>query len=103
MELEEQFLYIRDKLKEPKIAIKKRIELREKIKILEIFPRAHKLISKSKKFEYRKLIIKKNIIIYRINLKESKVEILHIYNSKQFVKEKTINNKSIRTKLFVLF
>ena len=60
----------------------------QSLKILEDFPRAHKLLRKNKKFEYRKFIIKNYIIIYKINLKEKEVNILHIYNQKQKIKNK---------------
>jgi len=53
------------------------------LKILEEFPFAHKLLRKTKNFEYRKFIIKNYILIYKINLKEKEVNILHIYNQKQ--------------------
>ena len=55
---------------------------------LRYFPYVHKLLRKTKKFEYRKFIIKNYIIIYKINLKEKEINILHIYNQKQKIKEK---------------
>ena len=60
----------------------------ERINILEDFPFVGKLITKNKNFEYRKFIIKNYIIIYKINLKEKEVNILHIYNQKQKIKNK---------------
>ena len=60
----------------------------QSLKILEDFPRAYKLLRKTKKFEYRKFIIKNYIIIYKINLKEKEINILHIYNQKQKIKNK---------------
>ena len=60
----------------------------ERIRILEQFPCIGKLITKNKNFEYRKFIIKNYIIIYRINLKEKEVNILHIYNQKQKIKNR---------------
>ena len=62
--------------------------IKEKIKTLNIFPFAYKLILKTKNFEYRKFIIKNYIIIYKINIKEKEVNILHIYNQKQKIKNK---------------
>ena len=88
MELDEIYLYLRDKLKEEKIAQKTIKKIKEKISILDSFPFAYKLILKTKKFEYRKFIIKNYIIIYKINLKEKEVNILHIYNQKQKIKNK---------------
>ena len=59
-----------------------------RIKILEEIPFIGKQIIKNKKFEYRKFIIKNYIIIYKINLKEKEINILHIYNQKQKIKNK---------------
>jgi len=59
-----------------------------RIKILEDFPFIGKQIIKNKNFEYRKFIIKNYIIIYKINLKEKEINILHIYNQKQKIKNK---------------
>ena len=87
-ELDEIYLYIRDELKETKIAEKILKKIREKIRILKDFPFANKLITKNKNFEYRKFIIKNYIIVYKINLKEKEVNILHIYNQKQKIKKK---------------
>ena len=87
-ELDEMYLYIRENLKEQKIAEKIVKQIREKIRILYDFPFAYKLIRKSKNFEYRKFIIKNYIIIYKINLKEKEINILHIYNQKQKIKSK---------------
>ena len=58
------------------------------LKMLEEFPYAHKLLRKTKNFEYRKFIIKNYIIIYKINLNLKEVNILHIYNQKQKIKNK---------------
>ena len=55
---------------------------------MSYFPFAHKFLRKTKNIEYRKFIIKNYIIIYRINLKEKEINILHIYNQKQKVKNK---------------
>lgn len=81
-ELDKIYRYIVNKLKEPIIAIKFINLVIKKLKILEYFPFAHKLIKRTKKFEYRKLIIKNYIIVYKINLKEKEITILHIYNQK---------------------
>ena len=84
MELEEIYLYIKEYLKEPKIAKRIIREIKNKIKSLENFPQAHQLIKKSKNVEYRKHIIKNYIIIYKINLIERIIYILHIYNQKEY-------------------
>ena len=55
---------------------------------LTYFPFANKLLRKNKDFEYRKFIIKNYIIIYKINLNEKEINILHIYNQKQKIKNK---------------
>lgn len=82
-ELEQIYLYIKHRLKEEKIAHKAISKIMEKVKILEIFPTAYKLSREEKDFEYRKFVIKNYVIIYRINLKEKEINILHIYNQKQ--------------------
>ena len=90
LELDDIYLYIRDKLKETRIAENTIKKIRHKIKILTNFPLAYKLLRKKQNLEYRKFIIKNYIIICKINLKEKEVNILHIYNQKQKIK----NNKS---------
>lgn len=51
---------------------------------MEFFPIAYKLINKKENLEYRKFIIKNYVIIYQINLKSREVNVLHIYNQKQY-------------------
>lgn len=92
-ELRKMHKYIRDELKEEKISQRLVKKIMQSLKILEDFPRAHKLLRKNKKFEYRKFIIKNYIIIYKINLKEKEVNILHIYNQKQKIKNKKLYSK----------
>lgn len=48
MELEEIYLYIKEYLKEPKIAKRIIREIKNKIKNLENFPQAHQLIKKAR-------------------------------------------------------
>ena len=84
------YKYIKNELKEEIIAQKLMQKIMKSLKILEDFPHAHKLLRKTKNFEYRKFIIKNYIIIYKINLKEKEVNILHIYNQKQKVKNKKL-------------
>ena len=88
LELEDVYIYIKNELKEERIAQKTVKKITGKIHILKDFPFAYKLINKTKNFEYRKLIIKNYIIIYKINLKEKEINILHIYNQKQKIKNK---------------
>ena len=87
-ELDEIYLYIKNRLKEDRIAQRTIDIIRGKISCLRYFPYAHKLLRKTKKFEYRKFIIKNYIIIYKINLNQKEVNILHIYNQKQKIKNK---------------
>lgn len=82
------YKYIKNELKEEKIAQKLMPKIMRSLRILEDFPFAHKLLKKTKNFEYRKFIIKNYIIIYKINLKEKEINILHIYNQKQKIKSK---------------
>ena len=75
----------------------------QSLKILEDFPFAYKLIRKTKNFEYRKLIIKNYIIIYKINLKEKEINILHIYNQKQKIKDKKEYSQRYKDTDFCLY
>ena len=77
-------------LEEKKIAIKLINTIIFKLQNLEIFPFAHKLYKKEENFEYRKLIVKNYIIIYKINLKEKNIFILRIYNQKFNYNKKSI-------------
>ena len=83
-ELKEIYYYLKYKKKEEMTARRLIMQISEKLKFLEIFPRAYKLINKKENLEYRKFIIKNYVIIYQINLKSREVNILHIYNQKQY-------------------
>ena len=87
-ELKRISIYFIERLKNTKGSYKIIENVMGKIKILEQFPFIGKIIWKTKNFEYRKFIIKNYIIIYKINLKEKEINILHIYNQKQKVKNK---------------
>ena len=89
-ELRNIYEYIDDELKQKKSAIKLINLISDKIRILEVFPFAFELYKKEEKFEYRKFIVKDYIIIYKINLKERKIKILHIYNQKFNYNKKSI-------------
>lgn len=82
-ELEQIYLYIKHRLKEEKIAKRTIRKIMDKVKILETFPKAYKLFKKEKHFEYRKFIIRNYVVIYKVNLEEKEINILHIYNQKQ--------------------
>lgn len=81
-EIRRIYEYISEELNEIKIANKFLKIIDNKIKILEIFPFAYKLYRKEDEFEYRKLIVKNYIIIYKVNLKKREIFISHIYNQK---------------------
>ena len=81
-DLKNIYRYIAYDLKKEKIATKFVNTVISKLRILQVFPFAHELYKKEENFEYRKLIVKNYIIIYKINLKERKIKILHIYNQK---------------------
>ena len=87
-ELKKLYNYIKNELKEEDRAQKFIQRIMCKLKILEEFPKAYKLLKKTKNFEYRKFIIKNYVVIYKINLKEKEVNILHIYNQKQKAENK---------------
>ena len=101
-EFDKIYLYIKERLKEDKIAQKTIDKIRGKISSLRYFPYAHKLLRKTGNFEYRKLIIKNYIIIYKINLNQKEVNILHIYNQKQKSKIKNYIVKFKNKYIFVL-
>ena len=87
-ELKKIQIYFMKRLKNPKGSYKIIENVMEKIKILEQFSFIGKIIRKTKNFEYRKFIIKNYIIIYKINLNQKEINILHIYNQKQKIKNK---------------
>ena len=82
--------YIAYDLEEKKIAIKLVNTIMTKLQSLEIFPFAHELYKKEENFEYRRLIVKNYIIIYKINLEEKQIFILRIYNQKFNYNKKSI-------------
>ena len=90
-ELEKIYLYIRNNFNEPKIAEKIVKNIKGKISNLKYFPLANKLLRKTKNFEYRKFVIKNYIIIYKINFEEKEINILHIYNQKQKVRNQKLH------------
>ena len=89
-DLKNIYKYIAHDLSENKVAIKFVNTVISKLKNLQDFPFAYKLYKKEEKFEYRKLIVKNYIIIYKINLKEKEISILHIYNQKLNYHQKSI-------------
>lgn len=89
-DLKNIYKYIAYDLKEKNIAIKFVDKVMSKLRILQIFPFAYKLYKKENNFEYRKFIVKNYIIIYKVNLKEKEIKILHIYNQKLNYKKKPI-------------
>ena len=80
--------YIKYKLKEDMIAKRLFRKIKDRLDVLEEFPFIGKLIRRTTNFEYRKFIIKNYIIIYKIKLNQKEVNILHIYNQKQKIKNK---------------
>ena len=69
-------------------------KIKDRLNIIEEFPFIGKLIRKTTNFEYRKFIIKNYIIIYKINLNQKEINILHIYNQKQRIKNKESKTKN---------
>ena len=68
-ELRAIYDYVAYKLQEIKLAIKLINTITLKIKILENFPYAYKLLKKERNLEYRKFIVKNYVIIYKIKIK----------------------------------
>lgn len=81
-ELENIYLYIKNRLDEEKIAKQTVLNIMNKIKTLEYFPFAYRVIHQRN--QYRKFVVKNYIIIYNVNLESKIIEILHIYNEKQY-------------------
>ena len=81
-ELENIYLYIRNTLLEEIIAQKTVGSIISKIKEMEYFPFSNRTINSRNK--NRKLIVKNYIIIYNVNLESKIINILHIYNQKQY-------------------
>ena len=81
-ELENIYLYIKNRLNEEKIAKKVILNIMDKIRNLEYFPFAYNIINERN--QYRKFVVKNYIIIYNVNLESKIIEILHIYNEKQY-------------------
>ena len=81
-ELENIYLYIRNTLLEENIAKKTVGNIISKIKEMEYFPFANRTINSRNK--NRKLIVKNYIIIYNVDLESKIINILHIYNQKQY-------------------
>ena len=81
-DLKNIYKYIAHDLNEVKIAIKFVDTVISKLKTLQTFPFAFELYKKEENIEYRKFIVKKYIIIYKINLKEKEIKVLHIYSQK---------------------
>ena len=81
-ELENIYLYIRNTLLEENIAQKTVGNIISKIKEMEYFPFANRTINLRNK--NRKLIDKNYIIIYNVDLESKIINILHIYNQKQY-------------------
>ena len=86
-ELENIYLYIRNTLLEENIAKKTVGNIISKIKEMEYFPFANRTINSRNK--NRKLIVKNYIIIYNVDLESKIINILHIYNQKQYRWSKT--------------
>jgi len=81
-EIENIYLYIKNVLLEENIANKIISNIFNKIRMLKYFPLASKNINLKNKT--RKLIVKNYIIIYNVNLESKTINILHIYNQKQY-------------------
>ena len=70
-------------MKEPNVAIKLINLITEKINIIKQYPLAFEILFKRENLEYRKFIVKNYVIIYRVNLENREVYILHIYNQRK--------------------
>ena len=82
-ELEEIQYYISHILREPNIARKLIGKIQREIEDLEYMPKKYKIIFKTKVKELHQKAVKNYNIIYRVNSKDQKVYILHIFYSKR--------------------
>lgn len=82
-DLREIYLYVRYNLKEEFVAKRMIKEIIEKIKILEDFPLAYRLIKIENCFQYRRFIVKNYFIIYKIDLESREIYILNIFYQKR--------------------
>lgn len=82
-ELTSIYEYIKVKLKEEQIAKRLLTKTQKELIKLQYFPKRSRLITKDKNKKLYRLIIKKHIIIYKVNDKSKKIYILHIFNSRQ--------------------
>ena len=82
-ELTSIYEYIKVKLKEEQIAKRLLTKTQKELIELQYFPKRSRLITKDKNKKLYRLIIKKHIIIYKVNDKSKEIYILHIFNSRQ--------------------
>lgn len=82
-ELTSIYEYIKVRLKEEQIAKRLLTKIQKELIELQYFPKRSRLITKDKNKKLYRLIIKKHIIIYKVNDKSKEIYILHIFNSRQ--------------------
>lgn len=84
-ELRQEYKYISRNLYSKSGAIKLMNKIENCLFQITLFPRA---FSKIINIQYRKAIVKKYIIIYKIHEKKKEVQIVHIFNSRSNYVEK---------------
>lgn len=84
-DLDEIYIYIKYKLKEPNIAKKIVKEIRDGIFKLIDFPKVNLLIDDNiiKKMELRRIIIKNYIVFYKVEDLDKEIQIVRILHIKQ--------------------
>jgi len=78
-EMDNIFYYISENLYATSSAQKLMSEIDDAIENLKYMPKAYSVIKEHLQMEYRRVIVKKYVIIYTIDEEEKKVNIMHIY------------------------
>lgn len=89
-DLEEIYHYISKSLMEENTASNLMKNIEESIKKLEYFPEAYSVIEQyqGRDYEYRKLIIKNYLVVYRIDQTEEKVYVIRVvYGGRNYLSE----------------
>lgn len=89
-ELKQLYKYISNKLCADNASLELMRQINEKVVNISFFPQMYsKLITKKLKHnKYRRIVVKKHIIIYKIHEKKKEVQIVHIFNSRSNYVEK---------------
>lgn len=82
-EINSIYNYLNFFLNEPYIAKNTYNNIMKSIATLIYFPERYQIVKSTHNSNYRKLILKKFIILYTVSFENSSVQILHIYHGNQ--------------------